>query len=377
VLLAAFVSSRCLLRISESEASRQAKSSISPSAITLIQQQQRQLPDAMPRRFAPRDATNATPRVTAIVAEPMSQLRRGAETFAADIFSFSDFPTLSTGPGARPQQNSGWNSNVIRQPPTQTQPPSQPPPEQQSAQRAPSAAPSHQSMDQFEGQRTQQPAGDRGGNGGDDFPPLSGQQNGEPTRQSNGFSSTIESPEPSHPQPNGQQTQLPIREASNSFQQPQQTPINASTSAAQNQSQSQAPSNQTPTSTQPPPSGVKTWADMSEQEHFGLMGLSALFEARKQHDLGGQPDPTIPPEWSNSVLGMGQDLNTLGMDLDSPDPLYTTFHVFPDSTGTGSMYDSRSRHPVPAFEVPVAYMVNNVPQMHSRINAFSDGMFGV
>ncbi|SMQ50923.1 unnamed protein product [Zymoseptoria tritici ST99CH_1A5] len=279
----------------------------------------------------------------------------------------SDFPTLSTGPGARPQQNSGWNSNVIRQPPQQQQQQSQAPPQQHSAQRAPSTAPSHQSMDQFDGPRNQ-PAGDRGGNIGDEFPPLSGQVNGGSIRPSNGFSDTLESPEPAHPQPNGQQTQLPIRNASNNFQQSQQDP---STSAPQNQSQSQSQSNQTPSSTQPA-SGVKKWADMSDQEHFGLMGLSAIFEARKQYDLGGQPDATIPPEWSNSVLGMGQDLNTLGMDLDSSEPLYPTFHVFPDATGTGSMYDSRSRHPVPAFEVPTAYMVTNVPPMHSRINAFSD-----
>jgi CCR4-NOT transcription complex subunit 2 len=228
-------------------------------------------------------------------------------------------------------------------------------------------------MDQFDSQRSQQSAVDRGANGGDEFPPLSGQLNGDAMRQSNGFSNTLESPEPSHPQPNGQQTQLPIRDGSNTFQQSQQTPLNTNVPPSQNQSQNQQPSSQTPTSTQPA-TGVKKWTEMSEQEQYGLAGLSAIFEARKQYDLGGQPDPTIPPEWSNSVLGMGQDLNTLGMDLDSSEPLYPTFHVFPDATGTGSMYDSRSRHPVPAFEVPSAYMVTNVPQMHGRINAFSDGM---
>jgi CCR4-NOT transcription complex subunit 2 len=113
---------------------------------------------------------------------------------------------------------------------------------------------------------------------------------------------------------------------------------------------------------------------MTEQEHFGLMGLSAIFEARRQFDIGGPVDDTLPPQMSNSILFMGQDLNSLGMDLDSPEPLHPNFHVFPDATGSGSMFDSRSRHPVPAFHVPEAYTVTNVPPMHSRINAFSDGM---
>lgn len=112
---------------------------------------------------------------------------------------------------------------------------------------------------------------------------------------------------------------------------------------------------------------------MTEQERFGLMGLSAMFEARKQFDVGGTVDETLPPQMSNSILFMGQDLNALGMDLDSPEPLHPTFHVFPDATGSGSMFDSRSRRPVPAFHVPDAYTVTNVPPMHTRINAFSDG----
>lgn len=286
----------------------------------------------------------------------------------ADIFSDSEFPTLSGPP--RPQANSGWNSNVIRQPPVQQHQATQQT-QLQSQQRAPSTAPSHTtSADHYDGARSQQPSGDRGsGGGGDEFPPLSG-QNGDGTRVSNGFGSTLDSPEDMHPQPNGQHSQLPIRDASNSFSQPQQAPI-----GSQGQNESQAAPGQSPQPTQQSPP-VKKWADMTEQEHFGLAGLSAIFEARKQFDVGGAVDETLPPQMSNSILFMGQDLNALGMDLDSPEPLHPTFHVFPDATGSGSMFDSRSRRPVPAFHVPDAYTVTNVPPLHTRINAFSDGMSG-
>lgn len=290
----------------------------------------------------------------------MGELRHKME---ADILSISEFPTLSG--TARPQQSSGgWNSNVIRQPPVQQQQSSQQP-QLQSQQRAPSTAPSHaNSADHYDGSRSQQPSGDHGG-GGEDYPPLGGQLNGGP---SNGFGSTVESPEEVHPQPNGQHSQLPLRDASNSYTQSQQAPI-----GSQALTQPQAASGSSPQTTQPAPA-VKKWADMTEQEHFGLAGLSAIFEARRQFDIGGAVDDTLPPQMSNSILFMGQDLNSLGMDLDSPEPLHPNFHVFPDATGSGSMFDSRSRHPVPAFHVPEAYTVTNVPPMHSRITAFSDGM---
>lgn len=288
----------------------------------------------------------------------------------ADIFSDSDFPTLS-GPPRQQQNSGGWNSNnAIRQPPAQQQQQQAAQQAQlQSQQRTPSAAPSHaNSADHYDGARSQQPSGEHGG-GVNEFPPLGGQLNGDGMRTSNGFGSTLDSPEETHPQPNGQHSQLPIRDASNSFTQPQQAPIGSQTQTPQSQP---APS-QSPQTSQPA-APVKKWADMTEQEHFGLAGLSAIFEARRQFDIGGVVDETLPPQMSNSILFMGQDLNALGMDLDSQEPLHPTFHVFPDMTGPNAMFDGRARLPVPAFNVPDAYTVTNVPPMHTRINAFSDGM---
>ncbi|KAF2725717.1 hypothetical protein K431DRAFT_214643 [Polychaeton citri CBS 116435] len=69
---------------------------------------------------------------------------------------------------------------------------------------------------------------------------------------------------------------------------------------------------------------------------------------------------------------MGQDLSTLGLDLDSPDPLIPSFFPFPGEGRTGSMYDFHDRHVVPDFHIPSAYTVNNVPPLQTRIGSFSD-----
>jgi CCR4-NOT transcription complex subunit 2 len=71
---------------------------------------------------------------------------------------------------------------------------------------------------------------------------------------------------------------------------------------------------------------------------------------------------------------MGHDLNTLGLDLDSPEPLYTTFNPFQANGSTNSTFDFHERHVVPDFTLPAAYTVTNVPPLASRINAFSDGI---
>lgn len=164
----------------------------------------------------------------------------------------SDFPSLSGGP--QPANNAGqssWNSNILRQPPAQ-QPQQQPPPQQpiqqrapqqqaqapqppqqqpqsqqgQQQQRVPSAALSQQSPEQHEAQRAQQPSGDQSSGGGEDFPPLGVQTNGDGFGQANGLgSANLRSPDGSQTQGSGQQTQLPFREASNSITHAQQAPI--------------------------------------------------------------------------------------------------------------------------------------------------------
>ena len=279
----------------------------------------------------------------------------------ADVKSLSDFPSLSGGP--RPQPNSaasaGWNSSAIRQPPIQTQAQSQ------TAQpRAPSAAPSQHSSDQFDGQRSQQPLGERSG-GGDEFPPLGGQLNGDAFGPINGLSGPIGSPE-NELWINGQPVQLPIRDAGSVMQSGQQ----------QQQISSNPPPQQQPSQNgqipPPPASGIKKYADMTESERWGLPGLLAAFEARRQAEAGGQVDETLPPTLRSAIV-MGHDLSSLGLDLDSPDPLYPTFTPFQAVGSSKSAFDFHDRHMIPDFTLPNAYTVTNVPPVNTRMSAFSDG----
>ena len=282
----------------------------------------------------------------------------GAQLLSADINSYSDFPSLSGGPRAQ-QSNANaasWNSSAIRQPSAQQLPSTQP--------RAPSAAPSQQSIEQYDGQRSQHPPNDRAG-GGDDFPPLGGQVNGDALGPSNGFGSGYGSPDVQQPRSNSQQNQLPIRDASGTFQQNQQAPIGQSAHQAASQP---SQNNQQSQST----SGVKKYADMTDSEKWGLPGLMAAFESRKQTESGGQVDDTLPRTMLSATM-MGHDLTSLGMDLDSPEPLYPTFTPFQAVGSTGSSFDFHDRHMVPDFTLPNAYTVTNVPPLSSRMSAFSDG----
>lgn len=158
----------------------------------------------------------------------------------------SDFPSLSGGP--QPASNAGqssWNSNILRQPPAQQQQPiqqrapqqsqqSQAPQQQaqqqqqqqQQQQRVPSATLSQQSADHQDEQQAQQPSTEQSNGGGDEFPPLGVRTDGELFEQANGHGGvTLQSPDGSQSQGNGQQTQLPFRDASNAPAQSQQAPI--------------------------------------------------------------------------------------------------------------------------------------------------------
>ena len=321
----------------------------------------------------------------------------------------SDFPTLSGGPrqAAPSSAVAGWNSAAIRQTPgqqqaqqAQQQQQQAQPPVQQQQQRAPSTAPSQQSVDQFDGQRSSIPSTTRTTTGADEFPPLGGQANGEGLTQSNGFGSSIASPDLTQTPraTNGQQAELSIRGASNAAFQPppptqQQAPIGSGQPAPQPTPQhastaqqislpqqqpapnGQAPSKSTATSGTVPP-GVKRYTDMNDNEKYGLTALQAAFEARRVLESGGTPDQTLPPAMRNAVF-MGQDLNSLGLDLDSPDPLYTTFTPFPAAAaangGSSGTFDFHDRHMVPDFMIPSSYTVGNVPPLSSRMSAFSDG----
>lgn len=84
---------------------------------------------------------------------------------------------------------------------------------------------------------------------------------------------------------------------------------------------------------------------MTEAERWGIKGLVANLR-------------------NNSPLVTGHDPSTLGLDLDSPDPLFPTF--------AGPFAEPGSRPIIPDFTLPSAYSVNNVPPLHTRIDAFSD-----
>lgn len=170
------------------------------------------------------------------MAQPLKFLHTDAAKRQADQYD-SDFPSLSGGP--QPASNAGqssWNSNILRQPPTQqpqqpiqqrqSQVPQQPQQQTQSQQRVPSATLSQQSTEQPEEPRAQQPSADQSSGGGEEFPPLGVHTNGDGFEQANGLGGvTLRSPEGSQTQGNGQQTQLPFREASNAPAQTQQAPI--------------------------------------------------------------------------------------------------------------------------------------------------------
>lgn len=112
---------------------------------------------------------------------------------------------------------------------------------------------------------------------------------------------------------------------------------------------------------------------MTEQERYGMQGYIARVEAGRAIAAGQPVDPTLPTVERNwATLQAGVDINNLGLDLDSTEPIYKTFHVFPDMTSGGS-FDSSRRNPVPDFQVPPAYYVNNVPDSASRMAAFADG----
>jgi len=90
-------------------------------------------------------------------------------------------------------------------------------------------------------------------------------------------------------------------------------------------------------------------AEMVESEKWGLPGLLAQLPGRSE---GG------------SSFFMGVDLNNLGIDLDSAEPLIPTLSTpFADAT---------SRPAIPDFSLPAAYNVNNVPPLHTRMSNFAD-----
>nr|POE87715.1 isoform 3 of ccr4-not transcription complex subunit 2 [Quercus suber]POF00909.1 isoform 3 of ccr4-not transcription complex subunit 2 [Quercus suber] len=276
----------------------------------------------------------------------------------------SEFPTLSGGPRAASNNNQGgvnWNSSAVRAQPSA--PPAQQH-SQHSQQRAPSAAPSQQSLDQFDNQRANT-TNDRAGSG-EEFPPLGGQVNGDAQQN---FSSLAASPDSTLQRTSVPSTQLPIRESSG-FQGLQQGHV-GSGQQHQHTQQSQTSQNMVQPSSAPS-SGMKKYIGMTEGEKYGMLGLEALLNARRNIDAGLPHDTTLPVAELNGIL-MGQDVSVLGLDLDSPDPILPTFTPFPSQVSSGSQFNYHDQFTVPEYTLPSAYTVTNVPQISSRISAMSDG----
>ena len=104
-----------------------------------------------------------------------------------------------------------------------------------------------------------------------------------------------------------------------------------------------------------------------------MPGFAARMEAARALAAGQPVDPTLPTmERNAAVLMTGHDINSLGLNLESTEPIHKNFHPFPDMTPSGA-FDSSRRNPVPDFSVPLAYYVSNVPDAATRMPAFSDG----
>ncbi|KAJ6030585.1 hypothetical protein N7460_010851 [Penicillium canescens] len=100
-----------------------------------------------------------------------------------------------------------------------------------------------------------------------------------------------------------------------------------------------------PQSTEQPP-----LAQMSELDRFGLAGLLRMIHSES-------PDV--------ASLAVGQDLMTLGLDLNQAEPLHTSFAT--------PFVSSMSAVPLEQdFSLPACYNVANIQPLQSRIPGFSD-----
>jgi len=112
--------------------------------------------------------------------------------------------------------------------------------------------------------------------------------------------------------------------------------------------QDQLSNTDTPSSPQQtdPSSRPKRLAEMNDEEKWGMPGILAQI-------IQDSPD--------YNQLAMGMDLSSLGLDLQSTEPLINTF---------GSPFDDRPV--IPSFTLPPAYTVTNVPPLATKMDSFSD-----
>ncbi|KAE8146090.1 NOT2 family protein [Aspergillus avenaceus] len=106
----------------------------------------------------------------------------------------------------------------------------------------------------------------------------------------------------------------------------------------------QEPSRSAQSSEQPP------LGEMSELDKFGLAGLLRMIHSDSQ-DV--------------ATLAVGQDLMTLGLDLNQPEPLHTSFASPFVASMTGVPLEQD-------FSLPSCYNVANIQPLQARIASFSD-----
>ncbi|THY03870.1 hypothetical protein D6D03_04083 [Aureobasidium pullulans] len=295
----------------------------------------------------------------------------------ADNDDNRDFPSLGPQPHQANNVAQAWNSTALRtpqqapaqqravsqqqqQPPPQqqqqqqqSQQPTQPQVPQQQQQSRSVSAQTHESQQQeassLESQYDgQSPTSGRAGSEQpqDEFPPLNNQPQMQMNARVNGYGHEdaafgSESSRPTRPAaPPGIEHQLGL----------QQPPIGQSSTPQQpSQHSNFAPQMvDAPITNQAAPQQLKPYDEMSEAEKWGLPGLLAKI---RSNDAG-------------SAFTMGVDINSLGLDLDSPEPLFATFST--------PFADNRSRPVIPEFTLPGGYTVTNVPSLASRMPAFSD-----
>ncbi|PSK38132.1 hypothetical protein B9Z65_1323 [Elsinoe australis] len=316
----------------------------------------------------------------------------GGGSASQNSLDMSEFPSLSGGPQAQSQNqmSQAWNSNALRQAHTPQQSAVQRPAQetdaarQQQAQQQAAFGFGSNLDESFDNRAAAAPSRSDSNNqvsGGDDFPPLGGALNGESRHdrpgalpQTGGLGAAafggqvngqvdgegfggggvdgLRSPLESHRTPSNpllNQQQLPFREGS--FPNSRQAPVGQPNAAQQSQQGVDFGSQMfdSPSTTQQPAQARRRLSELTENEKWGLPGLVAMLPGR----TSGSPG-----------IIMGQDLNSLGIDFESTEPLFPTFST--------PFADSSSRPAIPDFGLPAAYSVHNVPPLHTRMANFSD-----
>jgi CCR4-NOT transcription complex subunit 2 len=142
----------------------------------------------------------------------------------------------------------------------------------------------------------------------------------------------------------------PVNQPSNGLPGQEKEDLSSAIMSQQQQLQQQAGSGDaqeagtTQSAEQPP------MAEMSELDKFGLAGLLSMIHS-------DSPDV--------ASLAVGQDLMTLGLDLNQPEPLHTSFASPFVASVTGVPLEQD-------FALPSCYNVANIQPLQSRVTSFSD-----